>query len=359
MGTAWAINEDGGSPEYAAQQLRRLSAAGLYPGVSDRFGARQGVRPHSDAVLTVSGATWTVHDLTAVVYPGLTSASGPYTVEQSQQSGSLNPADGSNPRIDAIDLQVRDDDEDTSGERDVRIVYVPGAPAGSPSPPAQTPTSLRLGTILVPAGGSPSPTVETLAPYTVSSGGILPVRDSGEMPTAGRYEGMYVDRGDEDELRRWSGSQWEAIASPQTFALATALLGARADFASGGVVHDSDTLTELSGGPEVTVEVPPSGRVLVLWGMRSDIADEVESRLVRADVTMSGANSGSVASSTVCSRRRGVGSGSANYESTHSFHMRDDLEPGSTTFTMRYAISAGEATFDNRILIVLPLGEAA
>lgn len=214
-----AFASDGGAdvyrwaPQYHPQELRRAQAMWLYPGVSDPFGARSGVRPHSQAPVSVSGTTWTVHDLTAVVYPGLTSVSGPYVVQHPEESGSLDPADGTNDRIDALDLQIQDDDEDASGQRRAHVVYTAGTPAASPSAPAATANSLRLGTILVPSGGTPSPSVSTLAQWTVAAGGVLPVRDTTEGPTAGLYQGAVRYRQDTDTLEAWDGSAWSGIAS--------------------------------------------------------------------------------------------------------------------------------------------------
>lgn len=211
MSSGWAINADGGSPAYSAQELRRIATMYLFPGVSDRFGARAGVRPTGQAIISVAGTTWTQHDLSAVVYPGLTSISGPYIVEAAESTGSLDPADGTNDRIDGLDLLVEDDDEDASGERQVTVVYVAGTPAGSPSAPAVTTNALRLGTILVPSGGSPSPSVQTQAQWTVATGGVLPVRDDTEGPSAGRYHGMVRYRQDLDAMEVWDGSAWRPI----------------------------------------------------------------------------------------------------------------------------------------------------
>jgi hypothetical protein len=204
------------APAYSAQQHRRIGAIGLHPGVADRTGAREGVRPHSSAPVTVAGTTYTVAEGVAVVYPRETSTSGAYVVEYDAVAGALNPADGSNPRLDGIDLRVRDDDEDGSGERDVTIVYVPGTPASSPTAPAVTAGSLRLATILVPAGGSPSPSVSTLAQYALGAG-VLPVRTSAELPTTGRYEGMYADQADTEALLRWDGSAWATAANSKGY----------------------------------------------------------------------------------------------------------------------------------------------
>lgn len=216
---AW-INVDpisGDAPEYNARELRRLDATLMLPGVTDRFGARSGVRPGGLDAVTLAGNTVTVRDLCAVVYTAAGgSQTGPYRVALQEETHELDPADGSNDRIDAIDLQVQDDDEDASGQRRAHSVYVPGQPASSPEPPALTENSVRLATVLVPAGGTPSPTLDFVAPYIASLGGILPVRDASELPTIGRYPGMAAYRQDADAVVVWDGSAWPIVASSHT-----------------------------------------------------------------------------------------------------------------------------------------------
>jgi hypothetical protein len=199
------------------------------------------VRPHSAAVVTVAGTTWTVNGHAGVVYPGLTSISGPYRYAQVSESDSLDPADGSNPRVDALDLQIQDDDEDASGFRRSRVVYATGTPASSPSAPTLTANALRLATILVPAGGSPSPSVQTLAPFTVATGGLLPVRDSSERPSSGLYDGLVVWRQDHKrlEIRDTTAGAWQQL-NPSGWV---------------SIVEDS-----FSGTPPFTVDLTQSGK---------------------------------------------------------------------------------------------------
>lgn len=215
-----AFGTDGGAdvyryaPQYHAQELRRSQRMLLFGGHSHRFGARQGIHPSNAPGISVSGTTWTQEDLVAVVYPGLTSQSGPYVVQKPEESGSLDPADGSNPRIDALDLLIEDDDEDSTGERQATVVYVAGTPASSPSAPSVTTNALRLGTILVPAGGSPSPSVATLGAMTVAAGGIAPVDKDADLPTVGRYEGMAVYHQTDNYLGVFDGSAFLPLAAP-------------------------------------------------------------------------------------------------------------------------------------------------
>lgn len=206
------LRSTSGTPAYDQLELRRGHALLLPMGQSDRLGAREGVRP-GRTFASLSGTDWVVHDLTAVVYPGVSSTDGPYLVHHLEESDALDPADGSNDRIDALDLQVQDDDADASGQRRSRVVYVTGTPGSSPSAPALTTNSLRLATINVPAGDTAGSTLTEVAPWTVASGGIVPVRDDTERPTAGFYPGFAVWRQDNGELEVRHGGAWHTVAA--------------------------------------------------------------------------------------------------------------------------------------------------
>lgn len=202
-------------PEYSALDQRRLNAVTLHPDTLDPAGAREGVRPHTTNPVTLSGTTYNVTGGLAVVYPRETSTSGPYPVYYDATSGSLNPADGSNDRLDGIDLQVQDDDEDGQGQRRARIVYAPGTPSGSPVEPELTENSLRLATILVESGGSPGPSISRFAQYALGPG-VLPLRDSTEYPD-NPYLGMPVYRIDTQTFEVWTGA-WTPLASTTNYA---------------------------------------------------------------------------------------------------------------------------------------------
>jgi hypothetical protein len=235
-----AFATDGGAavyrwaPQYHAAELRRGLSGLLQRGdASGGFAARSGLFPDGSlvtgaAVASLAGTTWTVHDITGVVHTGITSATGPYLVAHPEESGSLDPADGTNDRIDALDLQIQDDDEDSSGFRRARVVYVTGTPAGSPVAPAVTANSLRIATVLVGSGGSPAPVLTVVVPYTVARGGIVPVRDSADYPAAGGlYHGMALYNIALQQLLIDStgGGVWSPVASikpptRQTFTVA-------------------------------------------------------------------------------------------------------------------------------------------
>lgn len=216
------------TPSYAAVDLRRLDTLTLHPASSDRWGARTGVRPHSTAAVTLSGTQWTVQETLAVVYPRETSTSAPYRVAIERTTGALTAADGSNPRIDALDVYIQDDDEDASGQRRVPpVLYTAGTPASSPTAPTLAAGRLRLATILVPAGGSPAPSISTQAQFSHGPG-ILPARTAAELPSSGVHESTYADRWDTDTLYRFDGSIFQPVASQASYAYWLATTGGSA-----------------------------------------------------------------------------------------------------------------------------------
>lgn len=210
------INVSAGAPAYDAQELRRTEAVLLSgAGTADRLGARQGVRPGAQAV-TLAGTTVTVQDVPVVIYPGLTSISGPYRAALLSTAHALNPADGTNPRKDIIVCQVQDHDEDASGQRRARSFYVAGVPAATPVEPPLPAGSYRLATVDVPAGGTPAPSLTYNAPWVVASGGILPVRNDAELlgSAGGLYDGAMRWNQDMDRLEAHNGgSAWETVGS--------------------------------------------------------------------------------------------------------------------------------------------------
>lgn len=197
-------------PSYSAEELRQIGSHDLFHGAADRLGARQGVRPGGGDPVSVAGTTWTVHDHTGVVDQSETSTQGPYKYVQLEQSASLDPADGSNDRYDGLDLLVEDDDVVPSGHRRSRIVYVAGTPGDGE--PDVTSGANRIAVILVPAGGSPTPSVDSLAEWTVSSGAVLPIRDATERP-ANPYEGMTAFRLDTGAVEVYHDGAWGTAGS--------------------------------------------------------------------------------------------------------------------------------------------------
>lgn len=196
-------------PSYTAEEQRQLGSHHLAHGSSERLGAREGVRPGAGNPVIVTGGQWRARAHTGVVDPGESSTQGPYTYVQ--ELTALEPvaaADGSNARIDGVDIQINDDDADGSGGRGPQLHYVTGTPAGSPVPPQVTERSLRLAEITVPAGDTAGATVTRPAPYTVASGGVLPIRGTSERPTQGLYAGYTTFRMDVGAHEYWTGDAW-------------------------------------------------------------------------------------------------------------------------------------------------------
>src|SRR5690606_33363609 len=135
-----------------------------------------------DTRVTVAGTTWNTTDLTGVIRhsSGLTV---PFT--HAAESGATAAPDSTFGRIDALDIVAHLDEYDGSGQVRTEIVYVTGTPASLPSAPAWSTNGQRLATILVPANGSPAPSVQTHPSMTVMVGGILPVADSTAFPSPG------------------------------------------------------------------------------------------------------------------------------------------------------------------------------
>lgn len=209
------VNADAGTPAYAADELRRGQAMFLTQAVSDRFGARSGVHPAGADAVTLSGTTVTVQHLKAVVYPGVTTTSGPYVVQQVQTVMSLAAADGANPRKDIVVLRIYDDGEDASGRRESATELITGSPAASPAEPAVPAGAVRLATITVPQSGGGGATLTYNAPYTVAAGGVIPVRNDAELPatSGGIYDGMVRWNQATNELQVHNGaSAWETVA---------------------------------------------------------------------------------------------------------------------------------------------------
>jgi hypothetical protein len=158
---------------------------------SGGFQARPGVFPNSDETVhvTTAGMTWTVADLVAVVRH---STGGVYIVPHPSEGGSITAADPSQPRIDAIDLQIQDHAIDSSGFARGRIVYTAGTPSATPVAPAATPNSERLSTWRIEANAT-STNTPTLPRFTVTRGGVIPVANSSSYPgSGGRYKGLPV-----------------------------------------------------------------------------------------------------------------------------------------------------------------------
>lgn len=207
MSDPLAINSEAGVPAYDAREFRRAMATLLGPGI-DPFGAQEGLRPgHTPA--SVSGTTVTVHDSCWVVYPGHSSAAGPYLVPILESQVEVDPPDASQTRIDLIVIRVYDHDEDMLGQRTAVPEYVPGEPSASPEPPAAPTGALPAFEITVPTSGAL--TVTRVAPHAVASGGVQPVEGEDGYPIHGLYDGRAIWDRDARKLLVRDQGDWTAV----------------------------------------------------------------------------------------------------------------------------------------------------
>jgi hypothetical protein len=198
------INASAGAPSYDAAELRRLFA--LLTQYNGRtLGGRAGVRPGGNALQTsIVSTTITVRAGLALIDPALTTAQGPYWVcLPADELHTLTAAHATLPRKDITVLRVYDTDEDSSGLRLARSEYIVGTAAGSPTEPAVPAGSIKLSTIDVPQSGGGSASVTHTYPWTVASGGILPVRNSTDRGTVTPHVGGAIYRVDRYATGAW------------------------------------------------------------------------------------------------------------------------------------------------------------
>jgi hypothetical protein len=213
------IDSSSGAPVYTAQQIRQVKSVLYTPGAAGRpLGARSGVRGGtSSTTVALSGTgstTWTVLAHSGLLDTETPVAAGAYEYAcDGTDTGTLTPADSTNNRIDVIWVAPDDTVQDGSGLRNGVIGYTAGNPL-TPTVPAtpSNPRAMVLAQVLVPKATTGSPSVTWVAPYTVASGGILPVKDATDLATVPGYPGQYIDRGDAHYLVRFNGTVWETIA---------------------------------------------------------------------------------------------------------------------------------------------------
>lgn len=290
------INASAGAPAYSANELRGAMALAVqYNGRT--LGARAGVRPGGNALQTsIAGSTITVRAGTACVDPALTTAQGPYWVcLPADETHTLTAAHATLPRKDITVLRVYDHDEDSSTFRKAQSEYIVGTAAGSPAEPSVPSGSFKISTIDVPNSGGGSPSVTLNYPYTVASGGTLPVRNVTERTAITPFDGMVIER--QDRSPRWlelyDGTAWRVITdavcsstSDRDTAITNPYTGQRAFVTadlltyrytgSAWVVHGLYRQTTLLGADaaSVTLSSIPSTlkRLAVTWTARSTAA---------------------------------------------------------------------------------------
>lgn len=198
-----------GAPSYTGKMGRLTLGVSLSKDTSRPVGARSGIHPATpNSVFSVSGTTWTVQPHSGVLDTEASATNGPYLYSfDTNQTGSVNAADATNPRIDLLSVQLSDPAAgDGTSAPGVAIVYTAGTAAASPSPPATPARALALAQINVPQSGGGASSVTVVAPYMSGASGIVRCRTSTEYP-ASPYVGQYVDDAT-NGLLRWNGTAW-------------------------------------------------------------------------------------------------------------------------------------------------------
>lgn len=197
----------------------------------------------------------------------------------------LSAADGSNPRIDRILVQVRDEAQDAAlTQNDVRILVVEGTPAASPAAPTITVEDyIELAQVEVPASAT-----------SITNSDITDMRVAAEPWARPRGEVLYAEATANSSGVTSGSTDWIST----TF---TAVAGRKYRVSFGGalngtVVGDVGRLGVLIGG---TTEQ----RVFLRFGARGGPGQEDVSK----DVRVSGLSAGSTAAILRVDRPSGTG----------------------------------------------------
>lgn len=206
----WHINNS------QTREDTRLAPVGMMsPSSSSPLATYNGVVPTSGNPmnLTSTGAMTAQVSIGRAVVQG-TAAQGCYPVViTTPEALSFGAGDASNPRIDSVQIVIRDDTYDSTGFTDVRVVVVPGTPAASPTSPALVTTaSIRLWDVRVEAGVSAgNGGIDWNTKLTDRRGYCVAVGGIGIGGVDGAYVGQWRDSGGTTgTLSRYNGTTWES-----------------------------------------------------------------------------------------------------------------------------------------------------
>jgi len=200
-----------GNPSYTGRMLRQLLGVFAGGGVATRpLAGRSGVNPRTPSTtVAATSTTWTCHAHAGYIDGETSAVAGGYLYSfDTDQTGSMTAADGTNPRVDLISAQISDPAEsDGSSNPGVAIVYTVGTPGASPSPPATPARSIALAQINVPASGGGAPSVTWVASNCAAAGGVMPVSGSSAYP-ASPFDGQMIFDKSSDTVYAYNGSSW-------------------------------------------------------------------------------------------------------------------------------------------------------
>ena len=150
--SVWHINNS------QTREDSRFAPLGIMtPSNSSALATANGVVPSAGNPmnLTSTGTMTAQVEVGRAVVQGLLTQGCYPVVVTAPEALTFDAGDATNPRIDSVQIVIRDDAYDSSGFTDVRVVVVKGTPAASPASPAlATTASLRLWDVQVDAGVS-------------------------------------------------------------------------------------------------------------------------------------------------------------------------------------------------------------
>lgn len=291
------------------------------------------------------------------ILSGTVAGQGNYIVrlDVASQNVTITAADVSQTRTDEIYLVVQDTAYDVSSRVLPRIGYRKGDLGGAnPGPDTAWKASALLARVTVPAAatsitsgnisdqrvqGTLIPGVANTSSFVLKSvfaakGDLLAGTGSGSLTRLGTSLDGRVLMGDTSQA---TGLKYAPIASVATNA-----------------VGNSETTTSVAYtnlatvGPSVTLTVGPTGIAIVSFS--AAMGGSSAGSFSKLSYQVSGANSISPATTFAATVTDAPGDffGSLNY-----VDVLYGLTPGSTTFTMKYAVSGGTGTFSNRDLKVV------
>lgn len=208
--SVWHINNN------QTREDTRFAPLGIMtPNDTSALSTANGVVPSGTSLdLTDTGTMTAQIEVGRAVVQGLLTQGCYPVVVTAPEALMFADGDAVNPRIDSVQIVVRDDPYDSTGFTDVRVVVVPGTPAASPvSPALETTASLRLWDVRVEAGVSAGTggidwgtKLTDRRTYAVALGGI------GVGNNPGAYAGQWRDAGGPTgTLSRYNGTSWESF----------------------------------------------------------------------------------------------------------------------------------------------------
>ncbi len=257
--TLWPANAVTGAPSYSGRMLRQALGVLLGGATTSRpLGGRSGVRPGTSGIGAATSTTWTVNPHAGALDLEAGSSAGPYyySVDDATNTGTVTAADATNPRIDLVYVTLNDPAEgDGSSAPGAVFGYVAGTAAASPVAPATPARSMPLFQISVPKSGTGSPTTADAAPFTAAAGAPIPVRNATERGALTQYDGLLVNRLDQNYLERSDGTSWVPQVDTVTVAQ-TGIVGGTAPVGARLIRYAGSYVDVTSGGGHFQVNFP-------------------------------------------------------------------------------------------------------